>query len=274
MRILGVDFTSSPSKRKPITAAWCCLEPTVLQVDSVELLRSLEGFESLLREPGPWIGAFDFPFALPKEFVQQVAKDAWKEHTGVICGQTRQSFVAAVEEFMSARAAGNKRPARYVDRLAGSASSLNVVRPPVGKMFFEGARRLLEAGVSVEPCCPNGDTRIALEAYPKLVTRWLGVASYKSDGRRPDEQRRHARVSIVEAFDDGRVHARYGVQVLVPEELKSRLVDDESGDQVDAVLCAIQAAWASRQPNYGIPLNCESQEGWIVDPSVLEKHSR
>jgi hypothetical protein len=52
------------------------------------------------------------------------------------------------------------------------------------------------------------------------------------------------------------------------------LVADESGDQLDAVLCAIQAGWASRQPNFGIPPNADCVEGWIVDPAVLEKDFR
>ncbi len=163
-RMLGVDFTSSPSRRKPITGAWCRLEQAGLQVDSVELLPSFSAFESLLRRPGPWIGAFDFPFALPNDFAEQVTSGTWREGIEGLCGRSRQEFVASVKDFMAARTVGNKRPARYVDRLAGSASSLNIVRPPVGKMFFEGGRRLLEAGVSIEPCSPNGDTRIALEA--------------------------------------------------------------------------------------------------------------
>ena len=44
------------------------------------------------------------------------------------------------------------------------------------------------------------------------------------------------------------------------------LIDDPTADLLDAVLCAVQAAWASAQPDYGIPPHCERAEGWIVDP--------
>jgi hypothetical protein len=274
MRILGVDFTSSPTRRKPITAAWGRLEEVRLQVDAVELLPSLDAFEMLLQVPGPWIGAFDFPFALPRDFSQREKTTTWREYVSSLAGCGRAKFVASVRDFMLARETGNKRPARYVDRLAGSASSLNVVRPAVGKMFFEGASRLLDAGVSIEPCCRNGDSRIALEAYPKLATGSLGVRSYKSDRIGSNEEHRRKRANIIEGFQDGRIHTRYGFDVVLSGELRERLVADESGDQLDAVLCAIQAGWASRQPNFGIPPNADCDEGWIVDPAVLEKDFR
>ena len=49
------------------------------------------------------------------------------------------------------------------------------------------------------------------------------------------------------------------------------MVQDPTGDQLDAVLCAIQAAWAYSQAaqNYGIPPDCDPVEGWIVDPNLL-----
>jgi hypothetical protein len=47
------------------------------------------------------------------------------------------------------------------------------------------------------------------------------------------------------------------------------LVDDASGDSLDAVLCLVQAAWAvSRQAQgatrYGLPDDMDPLEGWIV----------
>ena len=46
-----------------------------------------------------------------------------------------------------------------------------------------------------------------------------------------------------------------------------------SGDQLDALLCAVQAAWAYSQAddNFGIPVYCDSLEGWIVDPSLVSE---
>ena len=38
---------------------------------------------------------------------------------------------------------------------------------------------------------------------------------------------------------------------------------DGSGDLLDAVICALQAAWAARRPSYGLPKDTRG-EGWIV----------
>jgi predicted thioesterase len=45
---------------------------------------------------------------------------------------------------------------------------------------------------------------------------------------------------------------------------------DPTGDTLDAVLAAVQAAWASTQPDYGIPSGVDPREGWIVDPGLLD----
>ena len=36
------------------------------------------------------------------------------------------------------------------------------------------------------------------------------------------------------------------------------------GDRLDAVLCLVQAAWASTQPRFGLPADVDPLEGWIV----------
>jgi hypothetical protein len=49
---------------------------------------------------------------------------------------------------------------------------------------------------------------------------------------------------------------------------REAVVDDASGDRLDAVLCLLQAAWALNQhqqghPRYGLPA-FDPLEGWIV----------
>lgn len=46
-------------------------------------------------------------------------------------------------------------------------------------------------------------------------------------------------------------------------------ITDPTGDALDAALCAVQAAWACSQPDYGIPDGCDPVEGWIVDPDMM-----
>ena len=67
---LGVDFTSAPTKRKPITVAHGSVHGARVSLQRVDALDSFAAFEVLLREAGPWVGAFDFPFGLPRELVE------------------------------------------------------------------------------------------------------------------------------------------------------------------------------------------------------------
>jgi hypothetical protein len=129
-------------------------------------------------------------------------------------------------------------------------------------MFQEGAPRILASGVYV-PALVEGDrTRVALEAYPGLLARkQLGIRnSYKSDTRSEHTPARKAvRRSIVEAMKAGRP-----LGIALTTKLEKNLVADGSGDLLDAVICAVQAAWAARQPRYGLPERVPKGEGWII----------
>ena len=54
MKILGIDFTSRPSWRKPITCIDCTLHDDALRTHSFEEWPSYESFETALAKPGPW----------------------------------------------------------------------------------------------------------------------------------------------------------------------------------------------------------------------------
>ena len=67
---------------------------------------------------------------------------------------------------------------------------------------------------------------------------------------------------MVERLEQGRT--RLGLRVQAGHALREALVDDASGDRLDAVLCLVQAAWASTQPGHGLPPAVDAVEGWIV----------
>jgi len=135
-------------------------------------------------------------------------------------------------------------------------------------MFYEGARRLLSAGVNIVPCHRTADEKVALEGYPRLVAKYLNEGKYKSEDGRGDH--RDIRVRMISGFQDGRIRNRYSFDVCFESDvLAKRIVADESGDQLDAVLCAIQAGWASQQKDFSVPENCQSDEGWIIDPETI-----
>ncbi len=148
-------------------------------------------------------------------------------------------------------------------------------RVPVGKMFYQGAPRLLSAGASVEPCRPTGDDRVAVEVYPAVVARrFIARASYKNDERRKQTPvQRAARKELVGGLRSEVLRREYGFTVVMEESWERVFVDDVSTDALDSLLCAVQAAWAytKRDENYGVPEECDPNEGWILDPYLLEQ---
>jgi hypothetical protein len=173
---------------------------------------------------------------------------------------TRQEFRAALDAYRNTRAVGSRYAHRATDIPAGSSSPMKLVNPPVALMFHEGAPRLLASGTRVPGLTEGNPGRVALEAYPGLLVRkQLGVReSYKSDTRSEHTPAREAvRRRIVQALMAGRP---LGISLRTTIDL----VADGSGDMLDAVICAVQAAWAAKRPRYGLPLRVPAGEGWIL----------
>lgn len=231
----------------------------------VDALPSFAAFEALLREPGPWVGAFDLPFGLPRELVETLGwpRDwlALMQHYAALeRPQIRDAFAA----FCAARPAGGKFAHRACDGPAGSSPSMKWVNPPVAFMLHAGVPRLIAAGVHL-PALHAGDAaRVALEAYPGLLARELiQRRSYKSDSKaQQTPERLIARKDIVDAIEQGRT--RLGLRLRLTHAQRDALVADASGDRLDAVLCLMQAGWAAQQPGYGLPAKVDPLEGWIV----------
>lgn len=266
MLLLGIDFTSAPRPKKPITAARGRLRGTVFTLEAIELLPDWASFEALLRRPGPWLGGFDFPFGMPLELVEDLGWPLeWPQLVEHCARLSRLEFRAVLDCYRASRPAGRKYAHRATDLPAGSSSPMKLVNPPVALMFHEGAPRLLAAGVSIPGLCAGDPRRIALEAYPGLLARRLTASSYKDDT--PSKQtpaRRDARTAIVDALLAGRIPL--GLRLRCTQTLARRLADDASGDSLDATLCALQAAWGwrRRDMNYGLPRGTDALEGWIV----------
>jgi hypothetical protein len=263
VRIYGVDFTCAPRRAKPITAAAGFLNGKTLIVEGVERLQSFGEFEALLARPGPWVGGFDFPFSLPRELVRDLGwPPGWKRLVRHCASLSRQAFRDVLDAYRNTRQVGSRYVHRATDLPAGSSSPMKLVHPPVALMFQEGAPRLLSSRVDVPGLNAGDRGRVALEAYPGLlVRRQLGVReSYKSDTRSEHTPSRlAARRRIVEALKAGRP-----LGVILETDLEKDLVADGSGDELDAVICAMQAAWAAKRPRYGLPMRVPRGEGWIL----------
>jgi len=152
MKIYGIDFTSTPSDKKPITCADCTLENGFLHLNDLNNLESFKQFDDFLANETEWIAGMDFPFGQPSELINKWRLPlSWKEYVGVIDKWGKEKFEAKLNEYCQQRPKGKKHHKRDTDRIAKSISPMNIIRPPVGKMFFQGAPRLLKSGVSILP---------------------------------------------------------------------------------------------------------------------------
>lgn len=263
-KIIGVDFTSSPRAAKPITIAHGYCDGDLLHVERVATHPSWSSYEEWLAQPGPWVGAFDFPFGLSRELVEHLGwPQTWAALVTHCATLPRATLRETFKAFCDARPVGNKFAHRVTDGPAGSSPSMKWVNPPVAYMFHEGARRLLDAGVTVYGLHAGDPQRVALEGYPGLIARAVARASYKSDERAKQTQaRRDAREAIVLALESG-THP-LGISLHVNPPLRRHLIDDGTADWLDAVLCAVAAAWAAQRPHYGLPEKMDPVEGWTA----------
>ncbi len=223
-------------------------------------------FDQLLRRQGPWLGAFDFPFGLPREFVASQrlgdTMDAVIQAMHQRCGN-RMDMRAMVDAWTANRPSGSKLLHRLTDRTASGVASTSPLQTryvPVGWMYFEGVKRLVETDVTVPRMRQGRADAVALEGYPGLLAHQLvGRRSYKN---KDDASRQEARLAIVSALERG--ESGLGRQLALTSNLREAVLMDATGDQLDAVLCLVQAAWASLQPDHGFSESVDPVEGWIV----------
>ncbi len=274
MRIFGLDFTSAPARRKPLIALRCALKDGVLRVEDDEVLTGFDEFEAWLQTPGPWVCGMDFPFGQPRDLVEALGwPEDWPGYVGEVARLGKEGFEAAIRTDMASRPYGEKWRYRLADRRSGSSSAMMLFRVPVGKMFFRGAPRLHASGVSIEPCRPNADTRVAVEAYPAVVARrFLGREPYKRDAVPDTPERRAARERLVAGLRSEALREAYGFGAGMGRRWRERFVEEPGADALDSLLCAVQAAWAytRRDEGWGVPPECDPNEGWILDPALLE----
>ncbi len=263
--VAGIDFTSRPTKRKPIVVALGRFDGQSVRLDALQRHTSFNEFIAWLDAPGDWVGAFDLPFGLPRELIETLGWPTdWlplmRHYAALSREQIRDTFVA----FCHARPVGSKFAHRACDGPAASSPSMKWVNPPVAFMLHAGVPLLIDAGVHL-PGLHRGDaTRVALEGYPGLLAREvLGNRSYKSDEKaKQTPERLIARKDLVDALEQGRT--RLALRLRLSHAQRDALVADASGDRLDAVLCLLQAAWARSQPDYGRPADADTLEGWIV----------
>lgn len=273
LTLLGCDFTSAPSRRKPVTLAVGHADRGRVLLDAVERFESLDAWGQRLAAPGHWVGGFDLPFGLPRELVITLGWPTdWAACMARYAGLSREAIREAFAAFCDARPVGGKFAHRATDGPAGSSPSMKWVNPPVAFMLHAGVPRLIAADVTLPGLRAGDPARIGLEAYPGLLARSvLGATSYKSDDRaKQTPDRLIARKTLINALENGQAPLLQGagLRLKLTHAQRDALADDPSGDSLDAMLCLLQAAWAEQQhraghPRWGLPV-FDPLEGWIV----------
>jgi hypothetical protein len=265
--LVGCDFSSSPTRRKPIVIASGSVAKGRVLLHGLTRLESLDAFAEWLSTERRWIGGFDLPFGLPRELLEELGwplqwQAAMRHYAALPRSRIRELFAA----FCDARPAGHKFAHRATDGPAQSSPSMKWINPPVAFMLHAGVPRLLDAGVHFPGLHAGDPERVALEAYPGLLARELiGRRSYKADDKaRQTPERLIARKDIMTALEHGQT--RLGLRLKTTHAQQGVLVGDASGDSLDAVLCLMQSAWGSVQgaPLFGLPATMDALEGWIV----------
>jgi len=268
--LLGCDFSSSPTRRKPVVLALGRRDGARVQLTELVRLETLAAVGAWLAEPRHWVGGFDLPFGLPRELLQTLGWPLqWHASMQHYRSLTRPQIREAFAGFCDARPVGGKFAHRATDGPAGSSPSMKWVNPPVAYMLHAGLPLLLDAGVHLPGLHAGDPTRVALEAYPGLLAREvLQRRSYKSDDvakQTPD--RLIARKDLLTALELGQT--RLALRLKLSHAQRDALVADASGDSLDAVLCMLQAGWAELRHAegdalYGLPPGLDPLEGWIV----------
>ena len=269
-QVIGCDFSSSPSKKKSIVFSIGSSNNKRIVLSKIEQIDSLDGFSAWLKANKNWVGAFDLPFGLPRELVETLNWPTnWQACMAHYASLSREEIRSTFKSFCDARPVGGKFAHRATDLPAGSSPSMKWVNPPVAYMLHAGVPRLIEAGVHI-PALHDGDAqRVALEAYPGLLAKEiLGNRSYKSDDKaKQTPERLIARKDLVTKLELGQT--QLNLRLKLSHAQRDALIDDASGDSLDAVLCMVQAAWALEKhqqgaKNYGLPAKVDPLEGWIV----------
>lgn len=300
MRIYGLDFTSAPDsihskakKTKRLVLAVGKLVKQTLEVESLRILNTalkhdFSGFEHWLNDcDQPWIAGLDFPFSQPAALVAKLNwPRSWRDYISHIQQLGKQGFERQLIDFKASQPPGQKHLYRFVDRITRSQSPMTLAGTPVGKMFYEGAGRLRNADLHIPTLNIDGDrARTAIEVYPALVARkaLCGNVAYKHDEvARASPEMEVSREKIVNFLRGAGPNGKkcsdiYNLTVRMSTELADCCITDFTGDSLDSVLCAVQAAWAYqlRFDNYGMPDFGMSDrdkiaEGWIFDPETMQ----
>ena len=110
MKIYGIDFTSRPKRRKPLTSLNCTFNGHVLCAGNLEEWRDFSEFEQARKRPGPWFARIDFPFDQSRKFIETICWPAiWSDYVMHAQSLGRNGLRDALNAYRQTRESGDKK---------------------------------------------------------------------------------------------------------------------------------------------------------------------
>lgn len=129
--VFGIDFTSAPSTRKPITCVRARFTGDALSVEDLVHMHDFIAFESLLATPGSWVAGMDFPFGQARRLVENIGwPNTWAGYVGEVSMLDRTAFRNVLEDYKRDRVPGDKHHKRACDVLTRSQSPQTLYGTP------------------------------------------------------------------------------------------------------------------------------------------------
>lgn len=154
--IFGIDFTSTPTRRKHITCLHARLQDSTLRVERLSRWASLGEFESFLTSPGPWLAGMDFPFGFARRFIETMGWPlCWESYISALGDMDRATFRAQLDHYRTTRVPGDKEHRRWADKLASAISPQKLYGTPVGLMLSKGRHACNAARFAYPGCAPQ-----------------------------------------------------------------------------------------------------------------------
>ena len=114
--LVGVDFSSAPSARKPVALAWGQRQGSRVSLQRLQACaQHRELLQTLQSEPA-WVGGFDLPFGLPRALVEHLGwPTQWAACMDHYCGLSRAEIRDTFAAYTAARPAGREKTLGSVD---------------------------------------------------------------------------------------------------------------------------------------------------------------